>query len=683
MRSLIIDNFDSFTHNIYQLLAQVNQVSPTVITNNQWSWEQIKAEKFDNIVISPGPGNPSKKQDFGVCAEVLTKANIPILGICLGHQGLGYYYGSTISKAPIPMHGRMSKIYHDNDLLFESIPSGFEVVRYHSLIIDNLGNNLEAIAHTDDNLIMAIRHKYKPFWGVQFHPESIGSQYGYKLLNNFKKITIDYHKKRSIKYFIESQQKYFKKDEKESIHKIYYHKITNWQDPELVFKNLYSLSYNTFWLDSSMIAEGLSRFSFMGDTQGDESFTIKYNVNNNQIFINQKDNQEILNNIDFYEYLDSLLEKYYCDNNSLPFNFCGGLVGYFGYELKQLSGYDNKYTSSLPDCYLIKGDRTLAFDHQKKEIYLLYIGKKGEDSEAQKWFKKIEIKLLKVSKQTLNKEKIEYKQEIYLTRNKQQYLDNIDICFEKIKQGESYEICLTNQINLPPIDNPLEYYCRLRKENPAPYSAFIQWEDATIICSSPERFLHLDKQGWLESKPIKGTVRRGITKEEDEQLRQQLSLSEKEKAENLMIVDLLRNDLGKICEIGSVSVPKLMAIESYSSVHQMVSTVRGKLKQGITTLDCLRYIFPGGSMTGAPKKRTLKIIDQLETEARGIYSGSVGFLSFNGTLDLNIVIRTAIVTKDKTTIGVGGAITALSDKDQEFEETKLKAQVLLKVLKNI
>ena len=122
-----------------------------------------------------------------------------------------------------------------------------------------------------------------------------------------------------------------------------------------------------------MIAEGLSRFSFMGDTQGDESFTIKYNVNNNQIFINQKDNQEILNNIDFYEYLDSLLEKYYCDNNSLPFNFCGGLVGYFGYELKQLSGYDNKYTSSLPDCYLIKGDRTLAFDHQKKRnLFTIY-----------------------------------------------------------------------------------------------------------------------------------------------------------------------------------------------------------------------------------------------------------------------------------------------------------------------
>lgn len=685
MKSLIIDNFDSFTHNIYQLLAQVNQSPPTIIFNNQWSWEKIKSENFDNIIISPGPGNPSKKEDFGVCGEVLLKADIPILGICLGHQGLGYFYGSTIANAPEPMHGRINSIYHGNDPLFDGIPDGFEAVRYHSLIINNLGEDLKAIAHTNDNLIMSIRHKYKPFWGVQFHPESICSQYGYRLLENFSYLTNSYYKKNKSTNIIHCQVTETRRKKNNHKYHIYYRKINIWQEPELIFKHLYAQSQNAFWLDSSMVAEGLSRFSFMGNTDSNNSFIVKYWVKNNQIHVIKKNKIIIINNTNLYSYLDDLLEKYSCDNDDLPFNFCGGLVGYFGYELKQLSGYNNKHTSSLPDCYLIKGDRTIAFDHQKREIYLLYVGPKEEDNQAKEWFKNIEKKINNLPQLTIKKNNQNYinqepNQKLHFTRNKQDYLNNIDTCFEKIKQGESYEICLTNQINLPPIQNPLEYYCHLRKENPAPYSAFIRCDDTTIICSSPERFLHLDKQGWLESKPIKGTLRRGNSEEEDWQLQQQLSLSEKEKAENLMIVDLLRNDLGKICEIGSISVPKLMAIESYSTVHQMVSTVRGKLKPGVSPLDCLKYIFPGGSMTGAPKKRTLEIIDQLETEARGIYSGSIGFLSFNGTLDLNIVIRSAIVTKEKTSIGVGGAITALSDKEEEFEEIKLKAQALLRIL---
>ena len=683
MKSLIIDNYDSFTYNIYQLLAEVNQELPTIITNDQLSWEKIKNLDFDNIIISPGPGNPSKNEDFGVCKQVLINSEIPVLGICLGHQGLGYYYGAKVVKAPVAMHGRMSKIYHQNNPLFNNIPSGFLAVRYHSLIIDKLGDNLEVIATTEDDLIMAIRHQDKPFWGVQFHPESICSEHGLTLFKNFYDLTVDYLNK-NFSYHsnynfstetINYPQKIASYDRQK--YQVYSYKLDFWRDSELVFKTLFAQSDHSFWLDSSMIEQGLSRFSFMGDNQGDDSFLVRYSVNDHKLEV-IRDNQTLVTDDDLFTFLQQQLDTYVCDNPDLSFNFNCGFVGFLGYELKSLFGYSNQHQSTLPDCYLIKCDRTLAFDHENKVIYLLYLDKKEQNIKANQWFKEIESKLKQINVKEEEITNLNQEVQFNFTRNKAQYLEDINICFEKIEQGESYEICLTNQLNLPPIHNPFAFYCTLRKQNPAPYSAYLKLGNIAVVCSSPERFLHLDRDGWLESKPIKGTVKRGKDKKEDLQLQQQLSLSEKEKAENLMIVDLLRNDLGKICQVGSISVPKLMAIETYTTVHQMVSTVKGKLKPNVKALDCLKAVFPGGSMTGAPKKRTLEIIDQLETEARGIYSGSIGFLALNGTLDLNIVIRTAVITPDKTTIGVGGAITALSDKNQEFAEIKLKADALLK-----
>jgi para-aminobenzoate synthetase len=270
---------------------------------------------------------------------------------------------------------------------------------------------------------------------------------------------------------------------------------------------------------------------------------------------------------------------------------------------------------------------------------------------------------------------------IALRHGREQYLRLIATCREAITAGETYEVCLTNMVTGTGSVEPWDCYRFLRRESPAPFGALLRFGDLSVLSSSPERFLRVSRAGIVESRPIKGTRPRSRSPEEDERLRLDLASNEKDRAENLMIVDLVRNDLGRCAEVGSVRVPRIFDVESYATVHQLVSTVRARLGEGTSAVACVRSAFPGGSMTGAPKIRTMQIIDRLEDGPRGIYSGALGYLSLSGAADLGMVIRTLVVAPGRLSFGVGGAIVALSDPATEFEETAVKATAILRMLR--
>jgi para-aminobenzoate synthetase len=381
-----------------------------------------------------------------------------------------------------------------------------------------------------------------------------------------------------------------------------------------------------------------------------------------------------------------------------PFNFTGGYVGYFGYEVgRDIQGATLRKDApkiTSPDSYLFFIDKFLAFDHRQKYLYLTCLSE--DKKEALHWFSEINMSLRGRSEARPPASEarqgraslIPTKQSLSTTtnvtftpsRSRQQYLKDIHACQKYLTAGDAYQICLTNQITTNIKTDWIKLFLALRRTNPAPGSAYINFGNFALISSSPEQFLHVDKKGWVTSKPMKGTARRGETIEKDELLAENLGKNEKDYAENIMIVDLIRNDLGKICVIGSIKVTKTLEVQTYATVHQLVSTIKGKLQPGATIIDLLEASFPGGSMTGVPKIAACEIIAKLEKTPREIYSGTFGFLSLNGTANLSMTIRTIIATKDNLSFGTGGAILTDSIPQEEYNEMLLKAQALIEAI---
>ncbi len=356
--------------------------------------------------------------------------------------------------------------------------------------------------------------------------------------------------------------------------------------------------------------------------------------------------------------------------------FCGGALGYFGYDLgrrlERLPEH-SAHDLPLPDMAVGIYDQVVVVDHHKRRAWLVDLDRGIRSARD-----RAEMERLFRSSPQARLPQYSSAGELVSNMDKERYVESFNRIKHYIREGDCYQVNLAQRFSIPVHGDGWDVYLQLRRSNPAPFSGFMRVPDGCILSSSPERFLNV-VNGIVETKPIKGTIRRSVFAYEDKALAAQLLESEKDRAENLMIVDLLRNDLGKNCQVGSVAVPKLFSLESFATVHHLVSTVTGRLAPGRHALDLLRGCFPGGSITGAPKLRAMEIIEELEPHRRYVYCGALGYVGFDGAMDTNIAIRTAVQCGNQVHFWAGGGIVADSTAESEYDECFIKARGLVRI----
>jgi para-aminobenzoate synthetase len=613
------------------------------------------------VVLSPGPGHPDDPRDFSVGRELLARCPVPILGVCLGHQGIVSSFGGTVSRVA-PAHGSVSRIHHDDTSVFRGLPQEFPAVRYHSLAAVRVPDCLRVTARCESDegpVVMGVAHRTRPVVGVQFHPESVLTDHGARLVANF----LGTAPERARIGVRPTERPASTRPARRTL---------PWVEPAEFFATHVAARPRAFWLDGEGRTENDERFTYIGWPRPDEP-SLTFDAGTGIVREHRGELTRVVGD-DIFEVLGERLARDQCPPANLPFAFQGGWVGYLGYACRtDLPSRKNAGGEGAPDACLVRAVRFLAFDHHRRVLHAV-----STDDDPSGWFEEA-ARLVATTGGEPTADPMPPAIEC-----EDLPLADYAAAFQRVREallaGDTYEANLTYRVGIRSRVDPLAVFRALRARGPTPYAALLRHHDVSVVSASPERFLLLDGDRMLESKPIKGTTPRGAEAAEDAALRDTLVADPRFTAENLMVTDLVRHDLSMVCETGSVDVPALMRVESYSNVHQLVTTVRGRLRDDVTATGAIAALFPPASMTGAPKRRTMDLIEEVESSPRGAYSGALGWIGRDGRADLGVVIRTVTMVGDHLLLGTGGAITVHSDPQAEYDETRWKIDHLRSVV---
>ncbi|KAI4755755.1 para-aminobenzoate synthase [Aureobasidium sp. EXF-3400] len=758
---LFLDAYDSFSNNIINLLQQDLNATVEVIkiddkrfTSSDDPYFHAFLGHFDAVVAGPGPGDPRNPHDLGLIGKLWNLPDgvcLPVLGICLGFQSLALAFGGTAGGLHQPRidllmatqyHSLHAKLGHTVDKsspeLWKATPSCPDIVPLAWDLSDK----------QNGPILMGIRHLTKPFYGVQYHPESIcTSSAGARIIHNWWSEALAWTIDRAASVQkIEASRPTIEvdpheissesDDESASTSSSLFDAVNptvrdttattpavtrdssrtrrsipsrsvSWKcidmssddlDVALLLRSLQDIDQQAILLESGSkngqpVRPETGRFSIIGCAK--DARSLRYSTGNHMITsdLSGSNTSYTGSMTDVWSKVESFMAANRATDGNADVPFWGGLVGFVSYEAGlETIDVPQPTNNDRPDVWFVFVSRSVVLDHVEKNIYIQSL-EQGDDH----WFKKVEMSVKELTgrsdaNRSTNSDKLEPKLPTIAAPGEAEYVRKVETCQNHIRAGDSYELCLTDQSIVSYDDESsqpksFELYKRLRSFNPAPFSAFLRLQEeseqkkngVTILSSSPERFLSWSRAGKCQFRPIKGTVEKknGLTRKEAEAL---LNV-DKERAENLMIVDLIRHDLHGVVGSGNVKVEKLMAVEEYQTVFQLVSVIEGQLQEGSrhTGIDVLAASLPPGSMTGAPKKRSCELLTGIEGGARGIYSGVLGYFDVGGGGDFSVVIRTAFQWDDEGVwrIGAGGAVTVLSSPMAEFEEMDLKRQSCL------